>query len=170
MNAPCKVCSKCGTEKPIDEFGDKNAAKDGKNSRCRLCLRDDSRSYEIRNREKRRERNRIRMNKWYNSLSKAEKSELYKKGKKWVENNPERNRETKNKWASNNKAKIAESQRRLISNLSACYIRGQLSSRNTLTASDIPDELVNAKREHIKLIRKLKEYKNGTHSKTTQAN
>lgn len=34
-----KKCSKCGTVKPLDEFGVQTRNRDGRHSHCRLCLR-----------------------------------------------------------------------------------------------------------------------------------
>lgn len=33
----CKTCTKCKTEKPLTDFGNKKAAKDGKKSQCKSC-------------------------------------------------------------------------------------------------------------------------------------
>jgi len=35
-----KTCSKCGTEKPVSEFGSASPNKDGYNSWCKQCVRD----------------------------------------------------------------------------------------------------------------------------------
>lgn len=37
-----KVCTKCGVEKPIDEFHRRARAKDGRQTRCKLCQRADT--------------------------------------------------------------------------------------------------------------------------------
>ena len=41
------------------------------------------------------------------------------------------------------------------------YVREKLCNRSSLTAKDIPQGLINAKRSHIKLLRQLKEQGNG---------
>ncbi|MFB5934673.1 hypothetical protein [Peribacillus frigoritolerans] len=35
-----RKCRKCGEEKPLEEFGELSASKDGKNPRCKPCVRD----------------------------------------------------------------------------------------------------------------------------------
>src|SRR5215471_7586861 len=36
-----KQCSKCGEKKPLREFNNRQASRDGKQSYCRLCQEDD---------------------------------------------------------------------------------------------------------------------------------
>jgi hypothetical protein len=42
--AGVKVCTKCGVEKPFEEFHLHNIAKDGRTSKCKVCLRAEARS------------------------------------------------------------------------------------------------------------------------------
>jgi len=40
-----KVCTKCGKDKDIEDFGVKSSAKDGRKSRCKECRNEDNRTY-----------------------------------------------------------------------------------------------------------------------------
>lgn len=46
-----KVCTGCGLEKPIEEFGRRNRTPDGRKARCKNCERAMQREYYARNRE-----------------------------------------------------------------------------------------------------------------------
>lgn len=47
-----KICSKCKTQKPLDDFGYNKATKDGYSSWCRKCCADSQRRWIANNREK----------------------------------------------------------------------------------------------------------------------
>lgn len=40
-----KICTRCGEEKPLDAFGPRRKAPDGREARCRECNRDKQREY-----------------------------------------------------------------------------------------------------------------------------
>jgi hypothetical protein len=50
-----KACTKCLIVKRLDEFGVAKNTKDGRKSRCKTCLAEQSRKYNVENSEKRRE-------------------------------------------------------------------------------------------------------------------
>lgn len=88
---------------------------------------------------------------------------LNKRSREWTKNNPEAKARVNRKWIENNpeqyRAYKRKQQQRARDKLSDSYVRGMLSLRTSLVPSDIPQELVDAKREHIKLHRKVKEAK-----------
>lgn len=84
-----KICSKCGIEKPVNEFYKDRRSKDGLRSHCKECHNLSSRKWRSENPEKQRERCR-----------------------KWQADNPERNREHSRKWAADNREKRNAYQRK----------------------------------------------------------
>ncbi len=48
-----KVCTRCKTSKPLDEFSDLKLGALGKNPKCKQCIRDLGKEYTRNNREKR---------------------------------------------------------------------------------------------------------------------
>ena len=46
-----KICSKCGLEKDLDEFGNLKSSKDGKLSRCKECTKEYMKEYQRKNAE-----------------------------------------------------------------------------------------------------------------------
>jgi hypothetical protein len=76
-----KVCSKCGNEKPVEEFYKKKDSKDGYRNDCIVCVKEQKKKYNGRYGDRKR--------KWYN-----ENKELtIQRSKEWKTNNIERNRE-----------------------------------------------------------------------------
>ena len=53
---PSKVCTKCGREKPLSEFGKQTRNKDGLSYHCRLCRRIYNKRWRDLNRDKEKER------------------------------------------------------------------------------------------------------------------
>jgi len=51
-----KICIKCGSEKPYDEFSIHKTNKDGYNGKCKLCVNEYGRLYRLTNLDKERER------------------------------------------------------------------------------------------------------------------
>lgn len=49
-----KHCHGCDQPKPLDEFGRRSASKDGRNSRCKACMRAYHRAYYQANKARRR--------------------------------------------------------------------------------------------------------------------
>lgn len=62
-----KRCSKCGETKSIDEFSKNRRAKDGLESRCKVCRRASSKSYYAANREQQ-----LARSKAYNAANREE--------------------------------------------------------------------------------------------------
>jgi len=99
-------------------------------------------------------------------------------GKQHRKDNPKKYKAWKRNWEDNNKQKRNEMNRNFrktnkfkkwikpyvkiqwknaIDNLSDYYVRGLLSKRTLLQNKDIPDEIVELKREQIKLVRAIKD-------------
>ena len=72
---------------------------------------------------------------------------------------PQKEYQRNKDWEKNNPEKLKASRRRRRENLTDGYVRGLLVNRTILKNSDIPQELVNIKREHLKFQRKLNDKK-----------
>ena len=108
-----KTCTKCGEEKPLEEYGREKRVKDGRQARCRECARAHNRAKCDQYRETRRayaERNKDRIREykasWHAKNSerlKPEKAKYYQankdKWKQYQEDNSERLKEyRKQRW------------------------------------------------------------------------
>lgn len=71
---------------------------------------------------------------------------------KWLD---EKGREYKRQWMTKKRA----SQPKAIRKLTDSYVRDTITSRSPLHRSEIPPELVEAQREHLKLKRELRKSK-----------
>jgi hypothetical protein len=145
---PCSVCKKV---KDVTLFGRDKNYKHGYSSKCKECLYAKGKAdreanptyrhdYYIANKESSNAQSR----EWY------QKNKDYKNAmnKKWVQNNREVMREYHRKAQQKERSELGDS-----------YIRKTLSQYSTIGRADIPQYLVEAKREHIKLTRSIKNAK-----------
>ena len=88
MENRMKTCTKCGVEKPPDEFYNRKDAKDGKRKECKTCRKDFGNKYYQNNREKIREQIKNR------------------------ENYPEKNKENCRKYRKEHREELNEKQRK----------------------------------------------------------
>jgi hypothetical protein len=122
-----KTCTKCGVEKPIEEFPKRKISKDGYRNRCILCTKEYNKKYnkenkeEIRKKEKIRNTNpkRIAWRSAYNEKNREAKKEYNKKyhkenkesrakyRKAYNEKNREAKKEYNKKYHKENKESIA---------------------------------------------------------------
>lgn len=70
-NYTTKVCSKCGEEKPISEFGKRNKSPDGLQYQCKECRKEIHREYMREYRKK---------NKEYESVSRKTRKKIARTG------------------------------------------------------------------------------------------
>jgi len=87
-----KVCTKCKEEKPIEMFG---MAKGKKRSWCKVCHNACNKLWLAKNRERKREIDRI-----YREVN---KDEIYNRHKLWVEENRDKVNERNTKWRNENR-------------------------------------------------------------------
>jgi len=114
-----KTCSKCGVEKPVNEFQERPDTKDGLRSECKACIsarnkaryyanaeqvKAKQREWNARNKDKKREAGR----KW--ALENPDKVKA--SHKKWAANNPDKARAKIRRWAKNNPDKVREKSKR----------------------------------------------------------
>jgi len=99
MTGKNKICTKCGVEKDISEFGKLKILKSGINNVCKVCTRSMARGYREKNKEKTNESARRR----YNPQRRKEQYEKNKEktlaiSKKYYKENRAQYRITRAKW------------------------------------------------------------------------
>ena len=109
----------------------------------------------------------IKWKEWYQE----NKEKINERNKKYYWENKEKEKERKKKYYEANKEKLLEQrkkhrkeniekyreyQKEGIKDLSDNYVKGLLTDRTNLTYKDIPQELIEAKRELIKINRFIK--------------
>jgi len=77
----------------------------------------------------------------------------------WGARNPDKIKKCKAAWQARNPDKMKKLRAAFAFNLSDLYVKQVLRVRTTLKNSDIPQELVELKRAHLKIHRKLKNQK-----------
>ena len=113
-----KRCTKCGIEKPLNEFYPLKAGIGGRHSWCRICANQDCKDRHLKNPEKKRESDRryrernIERIREYDRNRVRDPIERKKAIDKWQSNNPGRSREIKRKWEKNNPEKVMDHSRR----------------------------------------------------------
>jgi hypothetical protein len=101
----------------------------------------------------------------WKKYQKENREAIWEKKKNKYYSNLEKNRKIRRvnakKYYEKNKNIIIDKKRQDVVKLNDHYIISCLTQRSGLRTKDIPQELILAKREHIKLKRKIKEIKNG---------
>ncbi len=147
-----KMCSKCKIEKPFAEFHRDKTKKDGFDYRCKSCIADKSLLYGLKNAEMLR----VKSADYRRNCTDKYKVTKKKSDEKFRAN--EANRLKHIEYArchySRNKDKWAESSSKHVSLLTDYYVSCQLHMGKSATK-----ELIEAKRIHIQIKRKLKELK-----------
>lgn len=88
-----KICSKCSTEKPLDEFHKSSDSKDGRYPSCIQCKKAYHQQYYQENKDKFKQR------------YEENREEMLEKARVYREENRELIREIAREWAANNKEK-----------------------------------------------------------------
>jgi len=116
LNIPgSKKCTKCGTEKPFDQFCHCKYRKSGLNSKCKNCLYEERKQYLLKNPEQAKKFNgrwdkehpehaRERSHLW----RKANKKRFADSVRKWRQENPGRNKELQERWHKEHPGKSTE--------------------------------------------------------------
>lgn len=145
-----KKCSKCKKTKSVKEFYTRR--RGGFQSRCRLCEKEYNKEYQKNNRES-----------------------IRKRGTRYRKNNKKSICKYQKKYHENNRESIRKYDNERIKQLGDAYIRKQLFDSyvrsnvahimNSFTRLMIPQELVDAKRMQLKIIRFIKSMKGEKHEK-----
>tara|TARA_B100000427_G_scaffold327476_1_gene338310 strand:+ start:4389 stop:5768 length:1380 start_codon:yes stop_codon:yes gene_type:complete len=97
-----KVCTKCHTLKPIDEYAASKNSYDGKTAKCKACISEEGRIY--RNKPENREKIRANRKRWYEENKESERQ----KSIEWGKANPDRVIESRKKYQENHRQELCE--------------------------------------------------------------
>ncbi len=106
--------------------------------------------------KKYREENKEKESKRAKKYREANKEIILEKEKKYREENKEKERKRAKKYNKANKEKLSERRKRDAENLTDYYVVRFIIENSNLTPKDIPQELIEAKRELIKINRFIK--------------
>ena len=157
-----KTCNLCKLEKPFTEFHKDKKAAGGLCSTCASCKRAKAKEWYAENRDVAKEK---RLTHARNNPRTVEQlKESYAKRRqaaiematKWRKNNQELCNRNKRNWLKSNPGYSSQQAKKYISALRDGYIKRRLGYS---AGYEIPAELIEAKRLHLQLIRKLKELK-----------
>jgi len=129
-----KICTKCGIEKDIDEFGLNSGKKDGHYCYCKKCKHI--------------------IDKKYRDLHKEKINEYHQINKEKI------NEHTK-KYYQINKGKKIEYSRKYRQDLKDSYVRKLIIARNGLKKEDIPSKMVDLYKILVLIYRESKKINQG---------
>ena len=169
-----KVCSKCGVEKEVGGFSPLKNAKDGFRWNCRECERAKNKAWREANQEKvraknkawreaNREKARAKSKAWREAnpeehraknkaWREANPEKARAKSKAWAEANPEKVRARVKAWAEANPDKVRAKNKAGRDELRDSYVKHKLG------VSTAPSELIELKREQLKMHRLTKQF------------
>tara|TARA_B100000508_G_C11441770_1_gene269154 strand:+ start:821 stop:1312 length:492 start_codon:yes stop_codon:yes gene_type:complete len=155
FNIEKKVCRDCNKNKDINLFYNRKSSKDGKSYICKDCKREINFIYRKNNKEK------IRLTK--QKYSKTDRAKKLKRESYYrnIESIRKKDRIRGKIYREKNRDKITSYLRNLkrkyTKDLHDTYIKQLIVKRSVLRPSEIPQEYIDAKKEHLKLKRHLKE-------------
>ena len=181
MSEKTKRCSKCGEVKAVGEFYRNQRERDGHSRRCRVCALQDSNrrrkenpekvreaqsKYKKKNREKLKvqgaayyKKNQERCRKARRDRRKADIKKALKAERKWATNNREKRLSQARRRHKENPERRRATARKIRAKLSDGYVASHIRLATGLKTSQIPQSVIDCKREYIRLIRLLKEMK-----------
>lgn len=137
-----KWCPGCKAMKPIDSFG--RHARDGYRSRCKVCVKEAEKTGLWSHGTK--EAAAAAKKRWRVRYYENNRESILQKAIDWQRNNPQKNLDVRRSYRL-----------RSSEELSDAYVRNRLAERSALSPRDIPQCLVDVKREQLRLLRALKE-------------
>lgn len=116
---------------------------------CKICTNLRNKKYRLNNKEK------------INEIRKKYRERCPEIEKKYREKYREKIKVLAKKYRSKNTEKLKLIRIQQVKNLDDHYIKGLYASNSKIKYKNVPEELIEVKRIHLKLVRKLKELKNG---------
>ena len=97
-----KICKKCNIKKSLDEFHNLNSSKDGKQSKCKVCVSKIQKNYRINNQDK--------IHEYKKNYNQSENGKLVNKNyrKKYYLENKEIENKRSNEWNKLNREKMRD--------------------------------------------------------------
>lgn len=110
-----KACTRCLVVKPLESFGNRKVARDGRHSQCLECSREANAEYRKKNRRREAERkaayiaaNPEKVRDYARSRYAANKDEFARKFKEWREGNADYRSEYTRQWRADNPGRVWE--------------------------------------------------------------
>jgi hypothetical protein len=132
-----KKCSKCNQIKKVIHFYKNSKNKDGYNYCCKHCHNEVTERWRERNHEK-----------------------VLEQGRNFYKSHPESSIQSTNNWRKNNIDRFNQYERvrhkKLRGELNTTYVKRMICQRTSLKLADIPDSMVEAYRETVKIKRLIK--------------
>lgn len=165
-----KVCLSCKGNKLLSEFCSHRGRTFGKTDHCRECLKKHRGLYYLNHRERILQLGKERYRKYYSSGEGLRRDQYLQTQKKWQELNREKVSGIKKKWEKLNLAHKNQYHQEKRESLADVYVRSVLHVKRGLCYKLITPELIQMKREQLKLFRNLKKlkevYNESDHSNT----
>ena len=144
-----KKCSKCGEVKLLDCFNRDKSNKDGYKFWCRKCHAGAFNKYRAENHEKIK----ITKDKYYAK----NREKILAKTLEWRTKNPEKVKDSYAKYYAENSEKVKAFEIRYTKELRDSYIKKQIKQQTGVPYEHITQDLIETKRLHILIKRKLKD-------------
>ncbi|WP_199885126.1 hypothetical protein [Pseudomonas bohemica] len=161
LDESSKTCSRCGMKKPGDQFYRRLL-------QCRQCKREIKAAYRINNKDKIaackaawRAANKAHISAYQKRYCAENAESISKKKSDHAKANRERYTARSAKYRKNNKEKISDKNRALSERIPDYLVAYRITMYSKiLKSSDVPQELIEARRELIRLKRLIKEISN----------
>ncbi len=164
-----KRCSKCGEVKGVDCFSRDKNKKDGLQCHCRKCRVENARRYREKNIEKvaeknrrYREENREKLAEYALRYREENPEKMAEANRRYYEENREKLAEKNRRFREENREKLAEYARMQIGLITDSYVARVMK----IPTAEAPPDLIEAKRQQLKLKRTIKNAKEIRHGST----
>lgn len=145
MTEQFKTCSKCGEVKAVEMFLRRGLW-------CKACAAIYARDH--------REKNRDAYRSHYKKSNKKNNESRTIRHREYVEKNKEKIASHRTAYQARNREKIKQQKNLLRQSLSDGYVREIIVSAAGSLRCEIPEQLIEVKRKHLQILRKLKEATN----------
>ena len=158
------MCPHCKVVKSIEKFGSRKSSKDGMQYLCKECLkkqREKNKDNVAVSNKLYRKKNKKKIAAYKKEWAKRNKRMLAIKAREWRKNYPDKVAQVSKKHYLKNKDSInlyhAGLNKKHCEKLSDSYVRRLISSSSSLPNTKVPPELIELKRQYMKINRELKE-------------
>ena len=155
-----KVCSKCMENKSVGEFNRHRGEPDGLKLHCMVCIKQETRMYYLRNREKLINKSRVWAEENRDKTREANrrsyakyKEERLAKANAWKQNNKDKNKASVLAWRAANPDRVKIQNRKVREKLTDGVVASMLGFRT----GNIPPGLIETKRLQIQIKREIKQ-------------
>lgn len=143
-----KTCKKCLQPKALACFYSCKGNNDGLHGACKACMGATNKQWRVENKDAVRK------------YKRENHERILQRDREWVAKNIEKVREVARAWCAANPEKINQYHSARRDTLGRSYVIRIIAGRNSgLKANQIPRELIEVKREHLRLVRLLRELK-----------